>query len=84
MKLASWLGRFLMQDEHEKGNNGVGAPRPGADTDAECREPVPGADPGVFAVERADRVHWRRAGRALRLGGARVGGAELQEVACRD
>ena len=36
-----------MQDEHETGKNGVGMERPGADTDAECREPEPGTNPGV-------------------------------------
>src|SRR5579864_976684 len=80
MKLASWTGQFPMQDEHETGKNGVGVARPGADTDAECREPKPGSDPRVLTVERADRVHQRGAGRALRVGGARAGGAEVRQV----
>src|SRR5439155_1684736 len=52
MKLAKWRERFPMQDEHEKGKNGVGVARPGASVYAECREPEPGSDPRVFTVER--------------------------------
>jgi hypothetical protein len=56
-----------MQDEHEKGNNGVGVARPGADTDAKCREPEPGSDPRVLRSSepieftsggRGDRYLW--------------------------
>src|ERR1043166_4690616 len=76
MKLAKWQGLFPMQDEHEKGNNGVGVARPGEDTNAECREPEPGSDPRVFAVERADRVQQRRAGGSIPGDGAGIGWAE--------
>ena len=47
-ELANWLGRFSTQDEQEKGNNGLGVARPGADTDAKCREPAPGSDPRIL------------------------------------
>src|SRR4051812_8370969 len=77
MKLIHRLRRFPMQDEHEKGNNGVGVARPGADTDADCRKPEPGSDPRVFAVERADRVQQRWAGGAIPVGGAGIGRAEV-------
>src|ERR1039458_3948604 len=77
MKLAKWLERFPMQDEHETGKNGVGVARPGASANVECREPQPGTDPGVFEVEPAHRVCGVWAEREIRLGGARVGGAAL-------
>src|SRR5579864_6618228 len=80
MKLASWTGQFPMQNEHEKGKNGVGVARPGADTDAKCREPEPGSDPRVLTVERADRVHQRGAGGTLPVGGAGISGAEVRGV----
>src|ERR1041385_1941039 len=76
MKLASGVGRFPTQEEHEKGKNGVGVARPGADTDAKCREPEPGSDPRVFTVEQADRVQQTRAGRTIPVGGAGVGRSE--------
>src|SRR5436853_4055545 len=77
IKLANRLGMFPMRDEHETGNNGVGVARPGADTDAECREPEPGSNPRVFAIQRADRVHQRRAGGTIPVGGTGIGGAEV-------
>ena len=80
MKVANRLGRFPMQDEHEKGKNGVGVARPGADTDGKCREPEPGSDPRVFAVKRADRVQQRRARRTISVGGADVGRAQYGEL----
>ena len=83
MKLVNWLGRFPMEDEHENGNNGVGVARPGADTDAECREPEPGSDPRVFVVERADRVQQWRAGGTIPVGGAGIGGAEVPKFGKR-
>ena len=61
-----------MQDEHEQGNNGVGVARPGADADAEGREPEPGSDRRVLTVERADRVHQRPARRTIPVGVERV------------
>src|SRR6516164_3573681 len=73
-------GRFLMQDEHETKKNGVGVARPGADTDAECREPEPGTDPRVFTKQRADRVRGRWTGGPLRVGGTGAGGAEVWAV----
>src|SRR5207249_593691 len=78
MKLAKWRERFPMQDEHEKGKNGVGVARPGASVYAECREPEPGSDPRVFTVERGDRVHQRRAGRTIPVGGRGIGRAEVR------
>src|SRR5579872_5585085 len=80
MKVANRPGRFPMQDEHEKGKNGVGVARSGADTDAKCREPEPGSDPTVFTVQRADRVRQQRAGRTIPVGGASIGGAEVPGV----
>src|ERR1035441_6158415 len=41
MKLWRGLEPFPMQDEHEKGKNGVGVARPGASANVECREPQP-------------------------------------------
>src|ERR1051325_3742426 len=77
MKLAKRLGLFPMQDEHETGNNGVGVARPGADTDGECREPEPGSDPRVLALEGADRVHQRATGGTIPVGGTGIGRAEV-------
>src|SRR3954467_13323347 len=72
--------RFPMQDEHERGKNEVGVARPGASAYVECREPKPGADSGVSRVERADRVCGVWAEREIRVGGTRVGGAEVRRV----
>src|SRR5579872_4829605 len=80
MKRAPSWRAFPIQDEHERGKNGVGVARPGADTDAECRKPEPGSDPGIFAVEGADRVQQRWAGGTQPVGGASIGGAELREA----
>ena len=52
--------------------------RPGASVYAECREPEPGSDPRVFTVERGDRVHQRRAGRTIPVGGTGIGRAEVR------
>lgn len=41
-----------MQDEHEKGKNGVGVVRPGASVYAECRGP--GTGQGLSQVEPTD------------------------------
>src|SRR5215831_16420409 len=80
MKARSRGRRFPMQDEHETGKNGVGVARPGADTDAECREPEPGTNPRVSTKQRADPVRGRGSVRALQLGGSAAGRAELWGV----
>src|ERR1035438_10201407 len=78
MKLGRRLVRFPIQDEHKKGKNGVGAARPGASANVECREPQPGTDPGVSEVEPDHRVCGVWARREIRLGGARAGRAALR------
>src|SRR6516162_4150285 len=75
MKDGNREGRFLMQDEHETGKNGVGVARPGADTDAECRGPEPGPNPRVSTQQRADRVRRQRAGRTI---------PEIGRASCRE
>src|SRR5580700_187123 len=80
MKRGQGGERFPMQDEHEKGKNGVGVARPDASANDECREPEPGTDPGVSQVEPADRVCGVPTKGEVRLGGARAGGAELRRA----
>src|SRR5580700_11268226 len=72
MKRGQGGERFPMQDEHEKGKNGVGVARPDASANDECREPEPGTDPGVSQVEPADRVCGVPTKGEVRLGGARA------------
>src|SRR5580700_347664 len=83
MKVANGLGQFPMQDEHEKGKNGVGMAWQGASANVECRGPEPGTDPGISQIERSDGVCrvWARGG--IRLGGALVEGAALRRIGQR-
>jgi hypothetical protein len=69
-----------MQDEHEKGKNGVGVARPGASAYEECREPEPRTDPGVSQVEPGDRVCRVWTSREVCVGGGGAEGAELRQV----
>src|SRR5205823_5289925 len=80
MKLANWVERFPMQDEHEKRKNGVGVARPGASVHEECREPEPGTDRRVSQVERTDRVCGLWEEGKVRLGGARTEGPEVRRI----
>src|SRR6185369_1516454 len=77
MKLELRLGRFLIQDEHETGEDGIGVARPDASAYVECRELKPGTDPRIPRVERTDRVRRVWAEREVCVGGAGFEGAEL-------
>src|ERR1035441_3076944 len=80
MKLWRGLEPFPMQDEHEKGKNGVGVARPGASANVERRKPQPGTDPGVSEVDPDRRVCGVWARREIRLGGARAGGTDRKST----
>ena len=80
MKTCQWGIRFLMQDEHENGEDEVGVARPGASANAECREPEPGTDWRVSPIEPAHRVYRMRPEREVRLGGTGAEGAELRRI----
>src|SRR5262245_42171586 len=71
---------FQCKMSMKRGGMGLGVARPGADTDAECREPEPGTNPRVSTKQRADPVRGRGSVRALRLGGSAAGRAELWGV----
>src|SRR5262249_31190824 len=80
MKLVQSLRWFPMQDEHEIEEDGVGVARPGASAHEKCREPEPGTDPGVSAVEPTNRVCGGWARGEVRLGGRGVKKADLRGV----
>jgi len=67
-----------MQDDTENGGGRVGMLRPGADTNAECRDAESGSDQRVPEAERRHRVCGPKPVRDLRLGAACSGGPRVR------